>query len=251
MRIRSLESECGRLLSDNLTLNGRILELEKELEECKGAQSIADHALEIRDKMEAQLVQWGAMIQGLGIEPVAKRQATTSPGGRRIARPRKSGGFSPAARRRPRDSRNAEAAAAQEEGRLPPIHENKTYPRRTMRYVVGISKQGLQFKLTTVIAMPNLWLYVPKLRRLTTLRTWVHHPHHDLSRMNQSKLTVPVDRPACSSLVLRSKARYYRSLTHSNSLNSSPRRDPCQQRRLLRRKTPDLQKPSMFQLVNF
>lgn len=134
LRIRSLESECGRLLSDNLTLNGRILELEKELEETKGAQRIADHALEIKDKMEAQLAQWGAMIQGLGIEPAAKRQATTSPSGRRTARPRRSEGASPAMRRRPRDSRSAEAAAAQEDGRLPPIHENKTYPRRTMSH---------------------------------------------------------------------------------------------------------------------
>lgn len=135
LRIRSLEGECGRLLSDNLTLNGRILELEKELEESRGAQRIADHALEIKAKMEAQLIEWGAMIQGLGVEPAAKRHATSSPGGRKIARPRMSGGLSPAARRRPRDSRSAEAAAAQEGGRLPPIQENKTYPRRTMRYV--------------------------------------------------------------------------------------------------------------------
>ncbi|KAJ4424495.1 hypothetical protein N0V82_000819 [Gnomoniopsis sp. IMI 355080] len=134
LRIRSLESECGRLLSDNLTLNGRILELEKALEEAQGAQRIADHALELKDKMEAQLAQWGALIQGLGIEPAAKRRATSSPSGRRISRPRRSEGASPVMRRRPRDSRSAEAAAAQEDGRLPPIHENKTYPRRTMSH---------------------------------------------------------------------------------------------------------------------
>lgn len=137
LRIRSLESECGRLLSENLTLNGRILELERELEESNGAQRIADHALEIKAKMEAQLVEWGAMLQGLGFEPAAKRHATTSPGGRKIARPRKSGDRFPAAKRRPRDSRTAEEVAATQEGRLPPIHENKTYPRRTMRYVAA------------------------------------------------------------------------------------------------------------------
>lgn len=141
LRIRSLESECGRLLSDNLTLNGRILELEKELEESKGAQRIADHTLEIKDKMEAQLAQWGAMIQGLGIEPAAKRQATASPSRRSITIPRRSEGFSPVVRRRPRDSRSLEAIAAQEEGRLPPIHENKTYPRRTMRYVIATTAE--------------------------------------------------------------------------------------------------------------
>lgn len=136
LRIRSLESECGRLLSDNLTLSGRILELEKELEESREAQRIADHALEIKARMETQLAQWEAMIQELGVEPAAKRLATTSPDRRRIARPRISGGPSQAARQRPRDSRSIEAMAAHEEGRLPPIHENKTYPRRTMRYAL-------------------------------------------------------------------------------------------------------------------
>ncbi|CAN8103544.1 unnamed protein product [Discula destructiva] len=134
MRIRSLESECGRLLSDNLTLNGRILELEKLLEDSRGAQRIADHALEIKTRMEAQLMEWGAMVQGLGVEPAAKRQAIGSPGARRTSQMRLGGGTSPAAKRRPRDSRSAEMAAAQEGGRLPPIHENKTYPRRTMSH---------------------------------------------------------------------------------------------------------------------
>lgn len=134
LRIRSLESECGRLLSENLTLSGRILELEKALEESSGAHRIADHALEIKAKMEAQLIEWGAMVQTLGVEPAAKRHASTSPGGTKIARSRKDSTRSPAAKRRPRDSRSAEDAARLEEGRLPAIHENKTYPRRTMRY---------------------------------------------------------------------------------------------------------------------
>ncbi|ROW03758.1 hypothetical protein VMCG_05498 [Cytospora schulzeri] len=135
LRIRSLESECGRLLSENLTLNGRILELESELEDSKGAQRIADHALEIKAKMEAQLIEWGAMLAGLGLERPSKRQAITSPGGTRIARRRTSVSRSPAAKRRPRDSRSSEEAAALLEGRMPTIQEDKTYSRRTMRYV--------------------------------------------------------------------------------------------------------------------
>lgn len=139
LRIRSLESECGRLLSDNLTLNGRILELESELEDCKGAQTIADHALEIKAKMEAQLIEWGAMLAGLGLERQSKRQAIESPGGTRIARRRTSVSRSPAARQRPRDSRSSTEAAALHEGRMPTIQENKSYPRRTMRFVGFLS----------------------------------------------------------------------------------------------------------------
>lgn len=184
LRIRSLEGECGRLLSDNLTLNGRILELEKELGESRGAQRIANHALEIKAKMEAQLVEWGAMIQGLGVEPAAKRHATDSPGGRRIARPRLSGGPSPAAKRRPRDSRSAEVAAAQEAGRLPPIQENKTYPRRTMRYVALIPRLScpLYYMLIPVLVMPSCSRYAPRPKRRRPMARQIsdRHPHHDL-----------------------------------------------------------------------
>ncbi|KAI7788852.1 hypothetical protein LA080_008744 [Diaporthe eres] len=134
LRIRSLESECGRLLSDNLTLNGRILELERDLDECREAQKIADHALEIKAKMEAQLVEWSAMLGGLGVERAAKRHAPSSPGGTTVARRRASINRSPAARQRPRDSRSSTDMAALHEGRLPPIQENTTYPRRTMNH---------------------------------------------------------------------------------------------------------------------
>ncbi|ROW17204.1 hypothetical protein VPNG_01085 [Cytospora leucostoma] len=134
LRIRSLEGECGRLLSENLTLNGRILELESELRDCKGAQRVADHALEIKAKMEAQLLEWGSMLAGLGAERPTKRQAISSPGGTRIARRRTSVSRSPAARRRPRDSRSSEEAAALLEGRMPTIQEHKPYTRRTMSH---------------------------------------------------------------------------------------------------------------------
>lgn len=134
LRIRSLESECGRLLSENLTLNGRILELESELENSKGAQRVADHALEIKAKMEAQLIEWGAMLSGLGLERPTKRQAIASPGGTRLARRRTSVSRSPAAKRRPRDSRSSEEAAALLEGRMPTIQEDKSYSRRTMSH---------------------------------------------------------------------------------------------------------------------
>lgn len=133
LRIRSLESECGRLLSDNLTLNGRILELERDLEECREAQRIADHALEVKAKMEAQLEEWSAMLGGLGVERAAKRHARSSPGGT-VARKRTSMDRSPVAKQRPRDSRSSADMAALHEGRLPPIQENTTFPRRTMNH---------------------------------------------------------------------------------------------------------------------
>lgn len=127
-RIRFLENEYARMLSENLDLRGQILRLEKELES-NSAQRIADHALEIKAKMEAQLAELGSMLSGLGTEPPSKRH---SPERRKASKPSPRGLRSPAMRRPRPVVEDPEALAAQE-GRLPPIQENKTYPRATMK----------------------------------------------------------------------------------------------------------------------
>ncbi|RYP06381.1 hypothetical protein DL765_009505 [Monosporascus sp. GIB2] len=126
LRIRSLENECARMLSENLELRGHILRLETELQDSR-AQRIADHALEIKEKMEAQLVEWGAMLAGLGHEPVPRSR---SPRLAKKARTRSSLGRASCQWKR-RDSIDLEALALQE-GRLPPIWETKSYPRETL-----------------------------------------------------------------------------------------------------------------------
>ncbi|MBE3048666.1 hypothetical protein IMZ48_40445 [Candidatus Bathyarchaeota archaeon] len=127
LRIRHLENECARMLSENLELRGQILSLEKEVENSK-AQRVADHALEIKAKLETQLIEWGGLLAGLGLEPPVKRRDAV---GRRMSQARGSMG-----RRSPRKSlrdlaREAESRA-REEGRLTPIMEHKSYPRMTM-----------------------------------------------------------------------------------------------------------------------
>ncbi|SPO03920.1 uncharacterized protein DNG_06603 [Cephalotrichum gorgonifer] len=118
------------MLSENLELRGQILRLEKEVENSK-AQRVADHALEIKAKLEAQLVEWGGLLAGLGLEPPVKRQDAV---GRRMSQSQSRGSLG---RRSPRKSslrdlaREAEARA-REEGRLTPIAEHKAYPRRTL-----------------------------------------------------------------------------------------------------------------------
>lgn len=131
MKIRSLENECVRLLSENLDLRGQILRLQTELEDNK-AQRIADHALDIKEKMEAQLAEWGAMLAGLGHEPTPKSR---SPRSAKKAKHRSSIGRTSMSEWKRRDTMSSmqdlEAAAAQE-GRLPPIWENKPCPRETL-----------------------------------------------------------------------------------------------------------------------
>jgi len=127
LKIRGLENECARLLSENLDLRGQILRLEKEAER-NSAQRIADHALEIKAKMEAQLEEWGLMLSGLGVEPPSKRRSFEK---RKSPKSRSSTSRSPP-KRRARDTTIDPETLAAQEGRLPPIHEYKAYPRITM-----------------------------------------------------------------------------------------------------------------------
>ncbi|KAI2465701.1 hypothetical protein F4781DRAFT_408276 [Annulohypoxylon bovei var. microspora] len=131
LKIRSLENECVRLLSENLDLRGQVLRLQTELED-SNAQKIADHALEIKAKMEAQLAEWGTMLAGLGHEPIPKSRSPREP---KKAKHRSSIGRMSMSEWKRRDTmssmKDLEAAAAQE-GRLPPIWENKPCPRETL-----------------------------------------------------------------------------------------------------------------------
>lgn len=131
LRIRSLENECARLLSENLDLRGQILRLEKELEN-NSASRIADHALEIKARMELQLLEMGSLLESLGLEPPTKRRSPNRE--RKIAKPVPSLMRSPPPRRQRGLSAEDQDALAMQEGRLPPIHENKSYPRQTLRY---------------------------------------------------------------------------------------------------------------------
>ncbi|KAK1254247.1 hypothetical protein MKX08_008242 [Trichoderma sp. CBMAI-0020] len=123
LRIRELENECACMLSENLELRSRILELEKQVDDNE-SQRIADHAMAIKAKLESQLTEWGSLIAELGLEPPAKRH---SPMIRR--RPKQTMGFS-ASRPSPSQRRLREIARDVEE--LGYISENKSYPRRSM-----------------------------------------------------------------------------------------------------------------------
>ncbi|GKU17410.1 unnamed protein product [Fusarium langsethiae] len=123
LRIRELENDCACMLSENLELRGRILELEKELED-NDSRRIADHALAIKAKLESQLTEWGALLAGLGLEPPMTRH---SPRPRKSTKPRLS--FSSA---RPSPSQRRLRDIAREIEELGHISETKSYPRQSM-----------------------------------------------------------------------------------------------------------------------
>jgi hypothetical protein len=128
LRIRNLENEVSRLLAENLGLNEQIIRLHNELENGK-AQRIVEHADAVKSQLEAKLLEIGALITGLGYEPPRKKRSPQAG---------KTTKASPSTSPDQKNWKNmctlSEAVAGQE-GRLPPILENKSYPRRTLEYV--------------------------------------------------------------------------------------------------------------------
>ncbi|KAK5660759.1 hypothetical protein OQA88_12125 [Cercophora sp. LCS_1] len=193
-RIRVLENEYARMLSENLDLRGQILRLEKELESTT-AQRIADHALEIKTKMEAQLAELGSMLAGLGSEPPAKRH---SPERRKTTKPSPRGLRSPAMRR-PRPIPDDPEALAAQEGRLPPIQENKTYPRATMNSeeILALCAEAADTSESPDIGPPPVSRYIEE--ETTNVKSASTEKGEPLSQANlgrkQSKEPVPAPAP--------------------------------------------------------
>lgn len=136
LRIRNLENETSRLLAENLGLREQILQLQNEIENGK-SQRIADRTGAIKTQLEAKLLEISSLIHGLGEQsPTRKR----SPRASKITRA--SSATSPD-QKNWRNACTLSESLAGQEGRLPPISENKSYPRRTLEYISLISSHGL------------------------------------------------------------------------------------------------------------
>lgn len=128
-RIRNLENEISRMLAENLRLREVIIRQQNELENSK-SQRIVDHASAVKSQLEAKLLEIGALISGLGDE--APQQKKQSP---KVGKVAKTSLSKSPAQRNGNNICNLNEAVAAQEGRLPPIPENKTYPRRTLEFV--------------------------------------------------------------------------------------------------------------------
>lgn len=132
LRIRNLENEVSRLLADNLGLREQILRLQSDLE-TRQAQRAADHTGAVKSQLEAKLLELGELINGLGNATPPKKKSPR-PGTIMRASP----GKSPDQKNWKNICAINESVGGQE-GRLPPILENKSYPRKTLEYVIPIS----------------------------------------------------------------------------------------------------------------
>ncbi len=124
VRVRDLELELNQARKENLELRSRIIELEHEAQE-SGSRRMLDHTLAIKDKLVAQLAEFGTLVAGLGLEPPIKQylpqitttaQQTTSFVGFRLS----------PSQRRLRD-------VANDVEQLGNIAEHKAFSRQSMR----------------------------------------------------------------------------------------------------------------------
>lgn len=130
LRIRTLENETSRLLAENLGLREEILRLQNEVENGR-AQRFVDKTGLVKTQLEAKMLEIRTLISSLGDEPTPRKKSPRT--GRLIrASPRKS----------PDQTtwRNICTSSEGQDGKLPPILENKSYPRRTLEYLCQVSE---------------------------------------------------------------------------------------------------------------
>ena len=130
LRIRNLESEVSRLLSENVSLREQVIKLHYEVEKST-SKSLREGMDSVKSKLEAKLTELGGLIRELGeVQNGAENQ-----------RPAKRKSLSRSSPERSPDQKNWKNVLTLSEvtggadGRLPPIVEGKYFPRRTMEYV--------------------------------------------------------------------------------------------------------------------
>ena len=131
VRIRNLESEVSRLLSENVSLREQIIKLHHEAEKSTEL-AVFEGVNNVKGNLEAKLLELGRLVQELGN---VQKNVDSQRKQRRKSILRNSPKRSP-------DQRNWKNALTLSEvtggadGRLPPILEDKYYPRRTMEYAI-------------------------------------------------------------------------------------------------------------------
>ncbi|KAI1006450.1 hypothetical protein K3495_g1771 [Podosphaera aphanis] len=120
LRIRNLENEISRLLTENLDFRQQILRLQNELQGLQDERE-REQTLRLKDQLEAKLLEIGAIVSGLG------RYSDADKVGERRKKPRSSSLFYNT-NEIWKSRCSLEEAKDSHEERLPAILEDKSYP---------------------------------------------------------------------------------------------------------------------------
>ncbi len=129
LRIRNLESEISRLLAENIAFREQCIKLQYELDNGPGRGAMESVGI-IKGRLEAKLTELGCLVEELGAVQKSKRNRS----------PRRKSTIQSPPKRSP-DQKNWKNTLTLSEvtggtdGRLPPIVEDKYFPRRTLEYV--------------------------------------------------------------------------------------------------------------------
>lgn len=127
IRIRGLESEVSRLLSENVTLREQVISLSQEIERFEAAKTFSEGVYEIKGKLDVKLAEINGLLVDLGKLPQKFNGECNK--GTTTTNSKLSRQLSFGLHRRAYDSEYDRIA---EDGQLPAILEDKCYPRRTL-----------------------------------------------------------------------------------------------------------------------
>jgi hypothetical protein len=131
LRIRNLEAEISRLLAENISLREQAINSAQEAERWRSSHKLITEVGHLKDRLESKLSEVSAIVTELGSLP--------EKAARRSSYRRRSGIPEPVRSPDQKDWKNRQTIGGViagerelQEGRLPPIHEDKYYPRRTL-----------------------------------------------------------------------------------------------------------------------
>jgi hypothetical protein len=130
IRIRNLEAELSRLLSENIALRGQIIDLQEQLEGSRSVDVI-DHVNKVKGKLEQKLAELGLLVNEISAAEPRRRRISLA----KLKRARRESSGKSIGDGNQKNSFTTSDAVANQEGRLPPILEDKCYPRTTLEFV--------------------------------------------------------------------------------------------------------------------
>jgi hypothetical protein len=116
----------SRLLAENLGLREQNIQLQSEIGDCRN-QRIINHVSETKTEINMKMQEIGILLASLCKEPPRTRKATPSESQREKVNAARSPD-----QKNWRNMCTLSETMASQDGRLPPILENKSYPRRTL-----------------------------------------------------------------------------------------------------------------------
>lgn len=127
LRIRGLESEISRLLSENVSLREQVISLSQEVERFQAAKMLNNGIYDIKKKLDVKLAELNSLVVDLGKLP--RKFGRECVEGADSMNFKQSNHPSVEWRRR---ATSSEYNQILEDGRLPVILEDKYYPRKTL-----------------------------------------------------------------------------------------------------------------------